>query len=93
MFSIYRFGIDDSKQIQNYIDKHSHSVYEGPTGYGGVHYKDVLISNSEIKGIGYWDEYFCLYSQNVITKFIYGVGHVPFVIRCEILFEWEDYGT
>ena len=39
------------------------------------------------------DEYFCLYSQNVITKFIYGVGHVPFVIRCEILFEWEDYGT
>lgn len=93
ILSIYRFNMNPPRQIQHYIDRHSHSVYEGPSGYGGVHYKDVSISNSEIKGIGYWRDYFCIYSKTVCSEFIYDIGHVQFIVWCEIAFEWDDYGT
>ena len=85
---------DKSHKVKSFIDKHSHTMHKPPSGWGGVAYKDIQFSNAEIAGIGYWDEYFCLYSRSCEKTYINSnLGWIEYTVCCEISFEWDEFGS
>ena len=94
MSSLYGCNNDESRQVKNFIDKHSHTMHKPPSGWGGETYRDIQFSNSEIAGIGYYDDYFCLYSSTYKKAYINStLGWIEYTVYCEIPFAWDEFGS
>lgn len=90
---LYGCNNDEPGKVRKFIDKHSHTVYTPPSGWGATAYRDIQFSSTEIAGIGYWEEFFCLYSRSYESTYVGSLGKIEYTVFCEIVFEWDDFGS
>ena len=98
IFNIYRnYKSDETRSIRKFIDVHNTgTVYYPPSGFGGLSYKNINISDTEIKGIGYYHNNstdICLYSQKTERTYVEYFGWIYYIVYCQITFEWNDFGN
>ena len=90
---------DETRQIRWFIDRNNvGTVHEPPSMHPSLsykEYKDVVISNTEVMGIGYNDNKICLYSRNIDYTYVGYNGSTfwEYIEYCEIVFEWDNFGN
>lgn len=97
IFNIYRnYKSDETRSIRKFIDVHNTgTVYYPPSGFGGLSYKNINISDTEIKGIGYYHNNstdICLYSQKTERTYVEYFGWIYYIVYCQITFTWGTFG-
>lgn len=90
---------DETRQIRWFIDRNNvGTVHEPPSIHPSLsykEYKDVVISNTEVMGIGYNDNEICLYSRNIDYTYVGYNGSTfwEYIEYCEIVFGWDEFGN
>ena len=83
---------DKTTEIKDFINEHSYTIHKPPSGWGGESYRAISFSDTKTEGIGYSDEYFCLYSKTNEKTYVEYYGWIEYVVYCEIVFMWENFG-
>jgi hypothetical protein len=97
VFAIYKS--DETRRIRSFINHNNVGTIHEPqnlhSSFSYKEYKDVVISNTEVMGIGYNDNEICLYSKDVDYAYIgyNGLTHWEYIEYCEIVFEWDNFGN
>ena len=92
VFTLYSCSNDASNEVKAFIDKHSYTMHQPPSGWGGLEYKDILISDTKNIGIGYFDDSFCLHSIIQEKTYVANLRWFEYTVYCEIMFEWDEFG-
>ncbi len=90
--TLYSCSNDASNEVKAFIDKHSYTMHQPPSGWGGEGYKNISISDMKTIGIGYFDDCFCLHSAIQEGTYVANSRWFEYAVYCEIMFEWNEFG-